>query len=245
MPRGKILARFECAEAHQGAAVDAEHFYAIANRSIGKYDKQTGKQVATWQDAAGGPLKHMNAGVVVDGKLYCAHSTYPSEPRLSSVEIWDAATLKHIGNHSFGEYGGALNWVDWHDDHWWAVFAYYSREPGPDHVRRTTLVKFDAKWRRMAAWVFPEKLLERFSPSSNSGGGWGPHGLLYCTGHDHEEMYALRIPQSGSVLEWVGTFAMPFAGQAFAWDSTQTGVAYGIRRSSKEVIAAQLPTAAK
>ena len=122
-----IVRRYACAEAHQGVAVDERYLYAIANRSIGKYDKQTGERVATWQDDEDGPLKHMNAGIVHDGKLYCAHSTYPHEPRLSSVEIWDADTLEHIGNHSFGEYGGALNWVDWHDGHWWAVFAYYSR----------------------------------------------------------------------------------------------------------------------
>lgn len=238
---GEVVQRFKCPEAHQGVAVDADHFYAISNRNVGKYDKRTGRQLATWKDAEGGHLKHLNAGVVVDGKLYAAHSTYPSEPRLSSVEIWDTATLEHMGNHSFGEYGGALNWVDWHDDHWWAVFAYYSREPGPDHVRRTTLVKFDPQWRRMAAWVFPANVLERFAPSSNSGGAWGPDGLLYCTGHDHREMYVLQLPKSGSTLEWVETIAMPFPGQAFAWDDSQPGVAYGIDRKAKEVVAARLP----
>ncbi len=239
--QGEVLQRFKCAEAHQGVAVDADHFYAISNRNVGKYDKRTGQQLATWKDAEGGHLKHLNAGVVVDGKLYAAHSTYPSEPRLSSVEIWDTATLEHVGNHSFGEFGGALNWVDWHDDHWWAVFAYYSREPGLDHVRRTTLVKFDSQWRRIAAWVFPANVLERFAPSSNSGGAWDPDGLLYCTGHDHREMYALQLPKSGSTLEWVETIAMPFPGQAFAWDKSQPGVAYGIDRKAKEVVVAQLP----
>ncbi len=238
--RAEAVQRFTCEEAFQGVAVDREHFYAIANRRVGKYEKATGKRVAQWEDAQGGPLKHLNAAVVVEGKLYGAHSTYPSEPRLSSVEIWDAATLEHIGSHSFGEYGGALNWVDWHEGHWWAVFAYYGRTEGPDHVRRTTLVKFDRQWRRLAAWVFPPEVLERFAPSSNSGGNWGPDGLLYCTGHDHQEMYALRIPQSGSVLELVETVPVPFAGQAFVWDRTQDGMLYGIVRRSREVVAARM-----
>lgn len=238
--RAEAVQRFECAEAVQGVAVDKTHFYAIANRKVGKYEKATGKLVAQWEDAKGGPLKHLNAGVVVDGKLYCAHSNYPTQPRLSSVEIWDAETLTHIGNHSFGEYGGALNWVDWHDNHWWAVFAYYSRTEGPDHVRRTTLVKFDPQWRRVAAWVFPAAVLERFAPSSNSGGSFGPDGLLYCTGHDHYEMYALRIPQSGSTLELVETVPTPFAGQAFVWDQSQVGTLYGIVRRTREVVEAKM-----
>ncbi len=38
----KVLGRFPASQAHQGVAVDREHIYAIANRTIGKYDKQTG-----------------------------------------------------------------------------------------------------------------------------------------------------------------------------------------------------------
>lgn len=238
--RAEAVRRFNAAEAHQGVAVDDTHFYAITNRKIGKYEKATGKLVAQWEDAKGGPLRHMNAGVVVDGKLYCAHSTWPAKPGLSSVEIWDAATLKHIGNHSFGDFGGALNWVDWHDGHWWAVFAYYSREEGPEHVRRTKLVKFDPQWRQLASWVFPAEVLERFAPSSNSGGSFGPDGLLYCTGHDHYEIYALRIPKSGSILELVETLPSPFAGQAFVWDRSQPGTLYGIVRRTREVVEAKL-----
>src|SRR5690606_5524555 len=100
--RAEAVRQFKCPEAGQGAAADDAHFYAITNRRIGKYEKATGKLVAQWKDAKDGPLRHMNAGVVVDGKLYCAHSTWPVKPWVSSVEIWDAATLKHIGNHSFG-----------------------------------------------------------------------------------------------------------------------------------------------
>jgi len=228
--RAEAVRQFKCLEAGQGAAVDATHFYAITNRRIGKYDKATGKLVAQWKDAKDGPLRHMNAGVVVDGKLYCTHSTWPVKPWVSSVEIWDAATLKHIGNHSFGDFGGALNWVDWHDGHWWAVFVYYSRKEGPEHVRRTRLVKFDPQWRQLASWGFPEEVLKRFAPSSNSGGSFGPDGLLYCTGHDRYEMYVLRIPQLGSTLELVDILPVPFAGQAFVWDRTQDGTLWGISK---------------
>ena len=40
--------RFKADEAHQGVAVDAEHFYAITNAAIGKYRKDTGERVGGW-----------------------------------------------------------------------------------------------------------------------------------------------------------------------------------------------------
>ena len=36
-------------EANQGVGVDAKHFYAVDNQTIGKYDKKTGKLVKKWQ----------------------------------------------------------------------------------------------------------------------------------------------------------------------------------------------------
>jgi hypothetical protein len=44
------LKRFKADEAHQGVAVDAEHFYAITNAAIGKYRKDTGERVGGWKD---------------------------------------------------------------------------------------------------------------------------------------------------------------------------------------------------
>src|SRR5438105_5220522 len=68
------LRRFKADEANQGVAVDEQHFYAITNHAIGKYRKDTGARVASWDGGAGGKIKHLNAGVVLEGKLYCAHS---------------------------------------------------------------------------------------------------------------------------------------------------------------------------
>jgi hypothetical protein len=33
--------------------------------------------------------------------------------------------MYHMGTRSFGLQWGALNWVDWHDGHWWMTFANY------------------------------------------------------------------------------------------------------------------------
>jgi hypothetical protein len=41
-PTLEQAASFDIQEANQGAGVDAEHFYAIDNQTIAKYEKKTG-----------------------------------------------------------------------------------------------------------------------------------------------------------------------------------------------------------
>jgi hypothetical protein len=239
------IARFSAAEARQGIAVDAQHVYVITDRAIGKYEKSTGKFVSKWEGKKGGPIIHFDAGVIVNGKLYAAHSNYPQEPMTSSVEIFDAATLKHVGTHSFGILLGSLTWVDRHDGAWWAVFANYSRVFGRNqrpygNSYWTTLVKFDDKWQQQQAWIFPDAIIRRAEPMSISGGSWGPDGLLYVTGHDHAEVYAVRLPAMGSVLEHVETLPFKVEGQAIAWDRADPGVLWGISRKNSQVVGARL-----
>ncbi|MFQ5864649.1 MAG: hypothetical protein ACE5IW_05405 [bacterium] len=238
----KEIKRFNAAEARQGVAVDGKHVYVVGTREIGKYDKETGKRIAHWQEAETGPIIHLDSGVIVDGKLYCAHSNYPGIPMTSSVEVWDAETLKHIGSHSFGIHWGSCTWVDRHDGYWWAAFAHYEKlkpksNKGTDW---TTVVKFDDHWRYLESWVFPEEVIQKFTPMSNSGGSWGPDGLLYCTGHDRAELYALKLPKAGSVLELVDILPMNNLGQGIAWDRTQSGVIYGIRKKDRQVVVSKL-----
>ena len=100
--RFQEVRRFTAQEARQGIAVDSQYIYVVGTRQIGKYDKQTDERTAQWKEEEDGPIIHLDSGVLVDGKLYCAHSNYPILPMTSSVEIWDAASLEHIGKHSFG-----------------------------------------------------------------------------------------------------------------------------------------------
>ena len=90
----ETIRRFDAAEATQAVAVDNAHFYAIANSVIGKYDKETGIPVKTWQASDELPLFHLNSGVVRDGRLYCAHSNYPNFPESSSVEVFDVESMQ-------------------------------------------------------------------------------------------------------------------------------------------------------
>jgi hypothetical protein len=214
------IRRFEAQEASQAVAIDAKHFYAIGNRSIGKYDKVSGRRGASWEGSADGPIQHLNSGVVVEGRLYCANSNYPEVPMTGSVEIWDVQTLEHVASHSFGMLGGSLTWVDWWDGYWWAGIGMYSgnhAEPGKD-PSWTSMVQLDANWRRLQGWVFPAELVERFRPMTNSGASWGPDGLLYTTGHDDFEVYAVRLPKAGSVLEFVRSVPVANYGQGIAFD---------------------------
>lgn len=234
--------RFPAPEAVQAVAVDADHFYAIDNEQIGKYDKKTGRRVAHWKANPPFTLVHMNAGLVVEGKLYCAHSTWPHHPWASSIEVFDCETLTHERSISLGVRDGALNWLDYHDGQWWAVFVHYEHDvpaTDPEYVGRTSLVRLDPQWRPLESWLFPVGLLKKFRPATNSGGSWGSDGLLYCTGHDHAELYQLALPRSGSILTFKGIVPAEVTGQGFCWDRTEPGVLYGVDRPRREVVRCQ------
>lgn len=238
------VARFRAPEATQAVAVDADCFYAIANSVIGKYDKRTGQRVGEWRATDELPLKHLNSGLIRDGKLYCCNSNFPKYPETSSLEVFDPQAMRHVGTHSFGIYEGSLTWVDWRDGAWWACFAHYSEKVNDDPQAKphtyTSLVKFDDHWRRMAGWVFPSEVLDRFAPHSSSGGGWGPDGALYATGHDRGELYRLALPKAGSTLALAGTIKLGITGQGVAWDASDPGVLFGISRPTQEVVVSRI-----
>jgi hypothetical protein len=238
----RVIRRFHAEEARQGVAADAANIYAIGDQAIGKYDKPSGKRVAVWRGEADGPIVHLNSGVVVDGKLYCAHSNYPGVPMTSSIEIFDAVRVEHVGSHSFGIFEGSATWVDRRDRHWWVAFAHY--EGRGDEAGKgpawTSLVKFDDEWRRVEAFVFPPEVVTRFGNRSNSGGAWGRDGLLYATGHDAPEVYVLRLPDAGSALRLVETLPADIAGQGIAWDPVEPGVLYGIVKESRTIVVLRL-----
>jgi len=237
------IGEFVVPEANQGVGVDAQHFYAVDNEEIGKYDKATGKLVKKWQGPKKGPITHLDSAMVMDGKIYAAHSNYPEWPMTSSLEIFDAATMEHVGTHSFGIQWGSLTWVDWHDDHWWMTFANYDRLLGPNktpygHKANTLMVKLTRDFRPVQSWTLPKAILDRFEDMSNSGGTWGPDGFLYLSGHDPAELYRMRLPKAGSTLELVDIIPMNIRGQGIAWDRSQPGVIYGIIRATAKEKAA-------
>jgi len=231
------LRRFKAKEARQGVAVDDQFFYAITNEAIGKYRKDNGERVAGWQDSKEGHIKHLNAGLVIDGKLYCAHSNFPTVPMTSSVEIWDAGTLQHLQTIDLSHVGGSLNWVDRRDGGWIACFAQYAKKGNPADTR---VVRFDAQWNKQQAWNFPSELITQFCKNSSSGGSFGPGGNLFITGHDAQELYVLDVPGKEAALVWTAALSISAYGQAFAWDRRDEGVFYSIDRKTEEVIVSRI-----
>ncbi len=251
-PQPKVDSRAETTRrypgnASQGAAVGPTDVYAVRNFELIRYDKATGQERARWTgDKARFP--HINSCAVIAQDLVCASSNYPSIPHVSTVEFFDPRTLAHRKSVSLGMGTGSITWVDRRDGAWWAMFANYDDgggEPQRDH-RYTTLVKFDDQWRKLEGWALPKTVLDRLKPMSSSGGGFGPDGRLYISGHDRPELYAVRIPTGGGgVLEHVETIGMEAEGQAVDWDESQPGMLYGITRRTREILAMKVPVPAR
>lgn len=230
------LKRFQADEAHQGVAVDSQHFYAITNACIGKYRKDTGERVAGWKDTSG-RIKHLNAGIVINDRLWCAHSNYPEMPMKSSVEVFDITTMQPLESIDLTGIGGSLTWVDRRDGWWYACFAQYAKTGDP---ARTRVVRFDLDWQSAAEIRFPAEMVAKFGKNSSSGGSFGPDRHLFITGHDAQELYVLDLPVDGDTWTWRTAIPISAHGQAFAWDRSQPGILYSIDRKTKEVIVSRV-----
>lgn len=238
------IRRIPAPEARQGVAADGGFLYAIGNHVLGKYRADTGEKVAGWEGPDGGPVIHLNAGVVFQGHLYCAHSNYPGVPMFSSVEIWNTADLKPAGSHSFGRTDGSLTWLDRRNGRWIACFVHYAKkggEPGrgPEWTR---LVEFDDDWRETGGWAFPADLMAALGARgySLSGGAMGPGGHLFVTGHDNTELYVLDFPTAGPQMTWSATLPIPAEGQAFAFDPAKPGIMHLILKRTREIITGRI-----
>jgi len=216
-------------EARQAAAADGSFVYAIDNRVIARYDRSTGKRLAVSSGAA----HHLNSGLILQGKLYAAHSNFPAKPEKSEIKVLDLQTMKLTDFKSFGESPhGSLTVVLWHESAWWCVFARYGAE---NH--QTVLVQFDSDWNEQGVWTFPESVISDLGKASISGGVWRGEELL-MTGHDKPVLYRLQLPQEGRTLLHKATVPSPFPGQGIA-DDPQTGGLVGIDRKERRVIFAQ------
>lgn len=234
------LSRFSASNATQAVAVDSLYFYAISNSRIVKHKKLDGSVVKEYK----GPFKHLNGGIIIDGKLLCANSNFPETPMASSLEIFDPETLEHIGYHSFGIFVGSFTWIDrWQGD-WYLMFVHYEnyaqeRDKG---VAYSALIQMDTAFRQKGGWILPKQLVERLRPESISGGSFTEDGKLYLSPHHWEEVYVCQIPKMGYEIELLKTIPVPFQGQGLAWDRYQPGVLWGMRRDTKEVISVRIST---
>jgi hypothetical protein len=216
-------------EAHQAAAATEEFVFAIASRLVAKYDRTSGKRLSESR----GDAEHLNSGFLWQGKLYCAHSNYPQMPEHSEIKVLDLRSMELSTLKDFGVSDGSLTWVVRHDGHWWCTFAYYG-----DQNARTYLAQFNDQWQQQKLWRYPAEVVKRLGSASISGGLWR-EGTILATGHDAQEIYRLRIPGDGNVLEYVETLPAPFTGQGIA-DDPATGGLVGIDRKQRQIVFAEL-----
>lgn len=247
---GKIVQQFDADNAYQAVAVDESSFYAISNVRLTRHDKNSGRATGQWNGSSqlSSPLVHLDSGVVLDGKLYAAHSNYPGWPMMSSVEVWDVETMEHVESHSFGVMLGSFTWLDRYNGSWWGTFANYDRvqrgmtEPYGE-TRNTVMVQFDDDFQVLQSWSLPAEILRRMSPMSNSGGSWGSDGYLYLSGHDDPEIYVMSLPEAGVELDWRATVRLPgLNGQGIAWDrSVDENILWAILRGTRQVLKIEMP----
>lgn len=216
----ETLNAWDAPEADQGVAVDEAFFYALDNTVIGKYRRDDGALVARFAAPHKGLIRHMNSCLVLRRQLWCTNSNYSQLPHGSSVETFDTETMTHSGSHSLGlTEEGSLTWFDAWNGGWIAGFAHYSGKGGVPFKDSaySSVVTFDADWRRTGGWLIPASVIERMAPYAASGGALGPDGLLYMLGHDRPEMYVMARPVMGPTLIHVATIALDAPGQAFSF----------------------------
>ena len=212
-------------EANQAAAADERFFYAITNKVVAKYDRESGTRVAV----STGEAEHLNSGFFHMGRLYCAHSNYPKLPEKSEIKVLDPESMQLTTFHDFGNYGGSLTWCLWKDGRWWCHFAKYGLVNG-----ESFLVEFDEHWKELRRFTWPKEVVSRIGVSSLSGAVWREDSLL-ATGHDDPVLFRVKLPEEGTVLKFVEMQTIPFTGQGIASDPVTEGL-IGINRKQKKLI---------
>lgn len=256
----RTLRTYEVPEAEQGVAADSRFFYPVDNTALGKYEISSGRLVDRWIGPRNGLVRHLNSCLADDSRIWCANSNYSLTPMGSSVEVFDASTLDHVSSHSLGMRDeGSLTWIDRYQDPpplapdrlassgeargWLAGFAHYDENGGlpfKDHTF-SSVVTFDAEWRRTGGWLFPQSAIERMAPHAASGGAIGPDGWLYLLGHDRPEMYVVARPPMGPTLIHIATIDLEVQGQAFSWARDGTRTIFAIDRSKLLVRTIEIP----
>lgn len=246
VPRVRAQTRrvYQAPEARQGVAADARHFFAVTNTIIGKYELAAGRLVDRWAGPRNGLIRHLNSCLVDGRRLWCANSNFPLTPMGSSIEVFDTETLDHVESHSLGMLDeGSLTWFDRYRGGWIAGFAHYDAAGGVQFKDHTfsSVVAYDAEWRRTGGWLFPADVLARLAPHAASGGAIGPDGWLYLLGHDRPEMYVVARPPMGPALLHLATVDLEAEGQAFSWAQDGSRTIFTIDRRDGLVRQIEVP----
>jgi hypothetical protein len=230
MPGWTAVKEFKSDHAHQAAAVDDKHIYAVSSTAVAMYDRTTGRRLGV----STGPAQHLNSAFVWKNKVFCAHSNYPQIPEESDIRVFDPATKELTVFYRFKDPPGSLTWCvrGPDDDGWWCCFAHYRQNNA-----QTLLAQLDNDFQELARWTFPQPVVDDWDGMSASGGIWDGDTLL-VTHHHFKVLYRLRVPKTGDKLEFVEALTCPFPGQGIATDPI-TGGLVGIDRRKRLVVFAE------
>ena len=232
-------------EAHQAVAADVAHFYAIGNRVIAKYRRDTGERVARIEASPDLPLIHMNGGVVVGDELIVSHSNFPFTPMTGSVESFSFDPLAHRASVSLGPTDGSLtSALRMRRGRWLLTFAHYELPLIPGYRTGSDRTRIEVRAALPQAgglgYVLPASIVRRLRPHSVSGASLDASGRLWLSGHDFDELYRVRFPKAGSEMVLEAVHPAPIHGQGIAWDPVNPALLWGTRRDEGLVVLCRL-----
>jgi len=169
-------------ESLHAVALDHTHFYAIANNTVGKYSRKTGKRVKHVKL----PFKHLGCGKIVNGDLLIVNNA-SHRPAV----IWlDSLDLNIVDILEPDNVKGPITLLDWHNTEWWIgtgrdVFA------------------FDPDWKLIGYWKLPKEC------KNNTGGSW-LRGYLAIKNDKDITFY--KLPRDAVDCKTVGKSPINFDG---------------------------------
>jgi hypothetical protein len=233
LPVGKgsyqLTRTLDSPDAMQAAVADDQFVYAISNRRVARHDRTTGELLAV----STGDAEHLNYGILHDGRMYLAHSNYPKRPEQSDLRVLEPKDMILTTHHVFESPPGSLTWALPKNGEWWCHFAHYGADNG-----RSVLVQYRTDWTEIRRFTYPSALVADWGRNSLSGGLWDGD-ILLATGHDDQQIYRLRLPATGTVMDLVDTVPAPFTGQGFARDPATPGGLVGIHRPKRQILFAR------
>lgn len=207
-------------EAVQGVAADDKYFYAISNKSIGKYDRKTGKALLKWKSKEN--ITHLNGGFIENDNLICFHNPKGK----NSIETFNKNTLKKIQSTKINV-DGSLTWYYPYDGTNYGVLAHYN-----DNAEKTRFCKFDDNFKVIKSWKFPKSVIRGVKPWSISG-GFMKGGCIYVSGHDKSIIYKLKHSDNYDTLIILDKIDVSSSGQGMAFHNDDL---FTINRKNKQVI---------
>ena len=106
----------------------------------------------------------------------------------------------------------------------------------------SSVVTFDAEWRRNGGWLFPQSTIDRMAAECGLGRRDRPRWLALSFGpRSSEDVHAFGRPPMGPTLIHIATIDLEVEGQAFSWAKDKTWTVFAIDRRKSLVRTIEIP----